>query len=103
MICSSISFVELVSIKLEIHFNVATVPVTKTEAATVDFIIDGTTFTIQSADLVAMVAGSANPHDKADVLDLINNADDGTGPPPNPLSLSADVYFDNNDNLYCWH
>lgn len=61
--------------------------------------IDGTVFTIQSSDLTNFAATAFSPHDKEDVLNLINQADDGTGPPANELSSMADVYFDTNDQL----
>lgn len=59
--------------------------------ATIDIVVDGTTYTIQSADLTNMIAGSANPHEKGDITNLFNNADDGGG---NLLETVADVYFD---------
>jgi len=59
--------------------------------ATIDIVVDGTTYTIQSADLTGMIAGSANPHEKGDITNLFNNADDGGG---NLLETVADVYFD---------
>ncbi len=37
-----------------------------------------------------MIAGSANPHEKGDITNLFNNADDGGG---NLLETVADVLF----------
>lgn len=69
----------------------------------IDITIDGTIYTIDNADLSAMIASSINPHEKADVVDLIRNADDGVPVPPSglptPLGEVADVYFDANDQL----
>lgn len=63
--------------------------------AKIDVIIDGTTYTVNSADLTVL-DGSATSIDEQDILRIIKNADDGTG---NKLSDVADVYFDIENKL----